>query len=107
MTKHSIKRARERASLNRSAASKLFYFAYLMGRTSESMPYRERKYLEDRSSDDKVAIYYNGYCFIYSMDGVCITMFHAPQWFLNKAYHDGKVNVKNPKRYYAKYAASV
>lgn len=106
MTKHSIKRAKQRANLSHNAAIKLFYSAYLMGKTSKDVPTRERTYLEEKSSNNCKAIYYSGYCFIFSADGVCITMYHVPQWFLNRTYYDGKIQVKKPKRYYAKYVAA-
>ena len=103
MTKHSIRRARERAGINKTAAAKMFERAFIYGKTAGDMPTRERRYMEERTEAQKLVTYYNGFCFFFSNDGICITMYHAPEWFCKSTNYDGKITVKNPKKYFSKY----
>lgn len=103
MTRHSIKRARERGHLSRNAAIKVFENAFEHGKREEELPLREREYLGGKSGGDKIAVYYSGYCFIFLDNGVCITMFRVPDWFLKKTNYDGKVSVRNPRKYFLHY----
>lgn len=81
MTYHSICRTIERVGLSNSKAMKLIFEARENGLTSSEFPYREKEYLEKKSIDGKVALYYKGFCFIFEEKYTCITMFRVPSWF--------------------------
>ena len=87
-TFHSLKRAEERANLNPCQSEKLFEEAYLYGKTADSFRnIKINNYMVRRHRNDAQVKYYNGKIFIFSSDGICITVFDSPGYFNKKYYH--------------------
>lgn len=99
MTKHSIIRTEERASVKERVAKRLINNAKERGLAPNCFPLRERKYLESRENEKRIVRYYLGYCFVFSSDFCCITMFPVPQWFGKKVLFQGKTKIRKPKKY--------
>ncbi len=102
-TNQSIERTTERAGLNRKSASRMIENARLKGKEAKEFAKPERRYLENKESEDKKALIYAGYCFIFNKEGLCITMFDVPTWF-GKTMFKGKEQIQDPKIFYKKYA---
>ena len=85
-SKHSINRAKERAGLNKKKALKMMDLARTRGITSEDCTWSlDRTFLESRTSDEALAVAFNGYCFILDRTTMnCITMFKLPKRFGQK-----------------------
>ena len=98
-TYHSIKRANERTRFNGKAAVRFIENGIARGKTAKDYKQNERDYLSSIPHDDCIAKAYNGFCLIISKDGVCITLYPLPEWFGKKRHYDGKVRVRNAKRY--------
>lgn len=86
---HSINRAKERSGLNRKKALKMMELAKKRGITFEECKWSiDRKYLENRTDENALAIAYNGYCFIMDRDTMnCITMYKLPKTFGKKTFY--------------------
>lgn len=88
-TYHSIKRAQKRAGLCKTAAIRLIENAIERGQKPGDFDCKEREYLQRKAKrSGEQAVVYNGYCFIISVDGACITMFSLPDWFGKKRYYN-------------------
>lgn len=85
-SEHSLKRAKERASLNRKRALRMIDCARTRGVRSEDCKWSiDRKFLDSRSSSEVEAVAYNGYCFILDRTTMnCITLFPLPKDFGKK-----------------------
>ena len=83
---HSVRRAKQRAGLNKKKALRMMELAKTRGITSEECSWsKDRKFLENRSNEDSIAVAYNGYCFILDRPTMnCITMFKLPRCFGKK-----------------------
>lgn len=101
-TYHSIERTVERAGLNRKAAIRMIENARVKGREANSFGRPEREYIEKKKTEGTRVIIYAGYCFFFNDQDVCITMYSVPIWF-GKKHYNGKIEIRNPKRYYRKY----
>lgn len=99
MTNHSIIRTEERAHKSEKAARRMINLAKERGIKASDFPARERRYLEGKGKGRKKAVYYAGYCFIFSNDFECITMFSVPQWFGKKTNFQGKQRIRDIKKY--------
>ena len=99
-TLHSYERAKERAGMNKAQAVRFTNLAYERGKTADMMPRREREYMEKKESVAGCrTIYYNDYFFIFSPDGICITLYESPAWFCKKNHYDGKEKIRDVKKY--------
>lgn len=99
-TVHSIERARERAGMNEDQAARFIRKASERGKSAEEMPKKEREYMERKESAANCkTIYYNNYFFIFSRDGVCITLYESPAWFCKKNHYSGKEKIRDIKKY--------
>ena len=101
---HSMIRAEKRANMGRTGAQKMIDRARENGKTPDQLSSDERNYLRSKESDGCRAVFNEGYCFIFSEEGICITLFRVPKWFGSKSRFDGKVRVRNPKKYYRNYS---
>lgn len=99
MTRHSIERTKERAYLNEKASIKMIERAKNRGKDSSFYHSKEKKYVENHTSSEKRALIYNNYCFIFNIEGTCITMFPVPSWFGKKKMYSEKFEVRNMKKY--------
>ncbi len=102
-SKHSVRRAKERAGLNKKRAIKMMNLARTRGITSEECRWSsDRAFLESKSSDEVVAVAFNGFCYVLDRATMnCITMFGLPKCFgKKKTYYN-----KDEKRRYQMVAA--
>lgn len=103
-TIHSIERSKERLGLNERRAEKIIQLAIERGKTyNDFNSSHERKYLEQHTDSEVYAVAYNGYCYIISNLGFCVTVYELPEWFGKKKQYDGKTKIKNMKSYYRNY----
>lgn len=103
---HSIKVAKDRMNLGSSAAKKMISRAWANGKRSYELPSKERSFLEKKEKSGCTAVLYSGYCFIFSDEDKCLTVYPAPKFFATKkTRYDGKVEVRNPKAYSRHYGA--
>ena len=81
-TYHAVQRTQERAGMNASKAERFVKNAVKRGLGAEAFKSIEHEYLKSFNDESGCrAIAYNSYCFIVSVDDVCITMFSLPNWF--------------------------
>ena len=99
VTLHSLERAKSRMGINTKPAIKQIKHALERGKTFKDFSSWERKYLEKEAYGDCIAIAYNGYCYIFSNDNTCVTLYPLPSWFGKKKHFDGKNKIKNFKHY--------
>ena len=100
---HSLERAKERTGLSENAVERQISRALRKGKGADSFASWERKYLKNESYGDCNAIAYDGYCYIVSSTGFCITMYPLPNWFGKKKHFDGKEKIRNIKSYLRNY----
>ena len=103
LTYHSLVRAHERLGLNREEAERTITRAYAEGMGAEEFNSREKKYLEQKGANGAQVKVYNGCCYVFSENAVCITVFQVPLWFGKRQFFDGKTKIRNPKNYYRHY----
>jgi len=111
MTKHSVSRAIERAKLSEESAKEMIRLAKLQGWDAEQFSGYRKEYLLRKQRDGFQALCYAGFCFIFSAEGSCITMFPNPDYFehdrislrIPKCRCDGKTIVRHPKKYFTRY----
>lgn len=107
MTHHSLERTKERARLNTDSSLRMIKRAYDRGLGYERYHSRERDFMLQRSGTDHVALAYNNFCFIFSNEGICITMFPLPEWFGKKKFYTEKKQIRNAKKYICNYQMSL
>jgi hypothetical protein len=103
-TIHSIERAKERIGLNEKKAAKQIALALERGKEAKEFRSMERSFLEGECKYGNTAIAYNNFCYIFSAEGVCVTLYPLPVWFGKKKQFNGKEKVRKPKKY-TKYCA--
>ena len=102
-TEHCLDRAKSRRGYNEKIASSNINKAIARGKSADFFTSWERDYLE-RISHEATAIAYDGFCYIISTSGFCITMFPLPPWFGKKKRFDGKTTIRNVKKYSRYYS---
>ena len=99
-TLHAIERAKERRNVkNPGAKIKNIELAIARGKRAEDFTSWERSFLYNISTSDHYAVAYNDFCYIFSHDGYCVTMFPLPIWFGKKKHFNGKERIHNYKKY--------
>lgn len=98
-TKHSIERSKERKHLNEKRAKRDAWLAWTRGKDFSYFTSLEHEYLLDRTDGGIIGIAYAGFCYIFSIDGTCITLYELPEWFNNKLFFKGKEQIKNVKKF--------
>ena len=102
-TQHGIDRAMERISLNEHEAIRKIDIALQRGKCADNYTTsRERKYLE-RQSNNAIALAYDNYCYVFSFQGECITVYALPDWWEKKKMYNGKEKIRKPKKYFSFY----
>lgn len=100
-TNKSLYKAQRWASLNLEAAKKLIRRALINGRESSELSSRERAYCQAQITNNRKAIVYAGYGFVFTDENYCVNMFKLPKWFGKASlYFSGKKGIRNPKKYY-------
>ena len=102
-TKHGVDRAMERICLNEHEAVRKIDIALKRGKCANNYnSSRERKYLE-RQSRNAIALAYDNYCYLFSYQGECITVYPLLDWWEKKKMYDGKEKIRKPKKYFSFY----
>ena len=100
VTGHSMDRVMERCKFkNRRSAEKNMALALQRGKVAEEFTSWERNYLSSEANEDTRAVAYNNFCYIFSDDNLCITVFPLPVWFGKKKRFNGKERIRNYKKY--------
>ncbi len=103
MSYHAARRARERLGLKAKSAERETVKAFTDGLTAEDLTSRERDYLVRKGLHGCSPRVYNGSCYIFSENMVCVTVYKLPAWFGKRQFFDGKTKIRNPKNYYRHY----
>lgn len=99
-TAHSINREKGRRNVKSlHTAKKDIARARERGTCAEGFSSWERSYLNNESRGDCIAVAYNNFCYIFNADGYCVTLYHLPAWFGKKKRFDGKLRIRNYKKY--------
>ena len=100
-TQHSIDRAMERINLNEREAMRKIDIALQRGKCAENYTSsRERKYLENQSHN-AIAVAFDNFCYLFSYQGECITVYALPDWWEKKKLYNGKEKIRKPKKYFS------
>lgn len=100
-TYHSIQRAMERCDMpNEGAAGKNIRRAAQYGKRAEDYASWEHNYLSSEGKGGCEAVAYNGFCYIFGDDNVCVTVYQLPKWFGKKKHYDGKEKIRNYRKYF-------
>ena len=103
-TQHSKERSKERKNLNEKKAERDIYLAWIRGKEyTQFVSNKERKYLNKEDQEDVIKKAYDGYCYVFKTDGLCLTMYELPRWFNNKKRYDGKKKIRDAKKYIKYY----
>ena len=105
-TYHSLVRAKERLGLKAEAAEREIRRAFTEGLDASEFNSREKEYLIGKEIYGAAAKVYRGSCYIFSEEGVCITVYKVPAWFGRRQFFDGKKKIRNPKDYYRHYSVT-
>ena len=99
-TYHSVQRVMERCSLpNQRAAAKNIKRAAQNGVHAKDCVSWEHSYLSSEGKCGCEAVAYNGFCYIFNEDEICVTAYPLPKWFGKKKHFDGKEKIRNYRRY--------
>lgn len=102
-TQHSIDRAMERIRLNEREAVRKIDIAMQRGKTAENYTSsRECKYLENQSAN-AIAVAFDNFCYLFSYQGQCITVYALPDWWEKKKMYNGKEKIRKPRKYFSFY----
>lgn len=99
-TAHGLERAKERMGMNKKVATRQIQLAWERGKSAENFNSWERDFLSREKFRNRKVVAYNGYCYIFTLDGYCLTMYPLPEWFGKKKAYDGKKRIRNYKTYY-------
>lgn len=99
-TGHCLKRAKQRIGINKKVAERQIKLAWERGKRSNQCTSWEKNYLNRAVYNDKIPIAYNGYCYVFTEEGNCLTMYPLPSWFGKKKRFEGKKRIANYKKYY-------
>ena len=99
-TRHGLERAMERIDLNRKEAIYNINLALHKGKSYEQYnTTKEKEYLQ-KHSIDVIALAFDKYCYIFSYQGECITVYPLPEWWEKKVIYNGKERIKKPKKFF-------
>ncbi len=102
-TYHSLVRAKERLGLKADAAEREIRKAFMQDLDVSEFTAREKEYLNSKEIYGAAVKVYKNICYIFSEEGVCITVYKVPGWFGRRQFFDGKKKIRNPKDYYRHY----
>lgn len=100
ITKHGIVREKERCGVSQKKALRQVKLALERGkRVTDFKGSKEKEYMKKHESEHIYSIVYNQFCYIVSDENVVITVLPLPRWFNKKKQYDGKVRIRNCKKY--------
>ena len=100
---HSIIRMDERQGMKEEKAKRQIKNAILRGKRASDFSSWEHNYLAKLCPPGTYPIAYDGWVYIVTDEGVCITTHDLPRWFGKKKRFDGKQKIKNAKKYFNYY----
>lgn len=104
LTAHATERISQRFGCRAAAAQRLVERAFRNGSGKEQFGSFERRYLQKREDkEDCIVRLYNGACFIFNKEGVCVTAYDVPGWFGKKRYFIGKERIRDCRKYLCRY----
>lgn len=99
-TYHSLQQAHKRLGLNERTARRNIALAYIRGKRAGAFSGNDYRYLISKCGDDCEPVVYQDAIYIFSKDGVCVTLYKAPRWLGQKRRdYDGKTRMRNAVRY--------
>ena len=106
-TRHSIQRAHERLGLNEKRAQRVIELAYTRGKRMEDFRGNDYRYLLSLSEDDREPVVYQDTIYIFSREGVCVTLYQAPRWLGGRrSNYDGKERIRDVRRFFREREAA-
>lgn len=97
---HSVERVVERCRVNRDTAERNIKLAKKKGKNSNCFKSLEKKFLcAQEAKYGNQAIVYNGFCYMFAINDVCVTVLQLPNWFNKKRYFYNKERVRNVKKF--------
>ena len=100
VTFHGAQRAKERQNLkNPRSIEKNMQLALQRGKRAEDFSSWERNFLSTEAKNNCTAVAYNNFCYIFSADDACVTLYPLPVWFGKKKRFHGKERIRNYKQY--------
>ena len=100
---HSLIRMEQRQGMKEEKAKRQIKNAMQRGKRTGDFSSWERKYLSTLCNAGTYPVVYDGWCYIFTDEGVCATTHSLPIWFGKKKRFDGKEKIKNVKRYFSYY----
>ena len=105
-TRHSIQRAHERLGLNEKRAQRVIALAYTRGKRLGDYRGSDFRYLRSLCEEGHEAVVYQDAIYIFSPDGVCVTLYPTPRWFGTRRNYDGKERIRNVRRFFREQGAA-
>ena len=105
-TRHSIQRAHERLGLNEKRAQRVIELAYTRGKRMEDFRGSDFRYLLTLCEDGCAPVVYQDTIYIFSRDGVCVTLYQAPRWLGGRRNYDGKERIRDVRRFFREREAA-
>ena len=100
VTAHAIRRTQERAGKKERSSEEFIEKALKYGKPPGAFFANERNFLKAKETKGDCSILvYQSFIFIVDNDGRCVTMYAVPKWFGKKRCYDGKIKIKNLKKY--------
>lgn len=97
---HSMDRVVERCRLNRNSAERNIKLARQKGKNSNCFNSYEKEFLLDKEAKfGNHAFVYNGFCYIFADNDICVTVLKLPVWFSKKRYFYRKERIRNVKKF--------
>jgi hypothetical protein len=109
MTKHAMKRMKQRVGLKGEQAvnetKKALTFGMGIGDFRDKKQRKYLKKLQSKNTEDKIIKVYNNYVYLFSKDRICITVMELPEYFVKKNVYVGKMLLRHPSKFLRNYIA--
>ena len=100
VTIHGASRLKERCKVKNSrSAEKNITRAFQRGKHATDCTSWEKAFLMKECHNDCTAIAYNGFCYVFNSNNVCVTLYPLPSWFGKKKHFHGKKRIRKFKKY--------
>lgn len=96
---HSIERSKQRKNFNAEKAERDIVRAWERGKNASDFNAQRREYLENVESENDVKKAYDGYCYVFTSDGYCKTLYKLPRWFIKPTRYIGNEKIRNVKKH--------
>lgn len=100
VTIHGANRLKERCKVkNNRSVEKNVTRALQRGKHAADCTSWEKVFLLKECHSDCTAIAYNGFCYVFNSNNVCVTLYPLPSWFGKKKHFNGKERIRKFKKY--------